>query len=80
MLLQVIVGAILSLVVLGLVIALVLKRAPLLFVADKLPGNLYGGADDVSDFVDGELEEGAVDAGERTTGPDDGSDRDGGAA
>lgn len=51
MLWQVVAGAVLSLVLLAVVITLVLKRAPLLFVADKLPGNLYGGADDVGDLV-----------------------------
>jgi hypothetical protein len=54
--LQVLVGAVLGLSGVVVLIAYVLKRRPLLFVADKLPGNLYGGADDVSDFVDGEIE------------------------
>lgn len=80
MLWQILLSALVSLVLLVVVIGLVLKRSPLLLVADKLPGNLYGGADDVSDFVDGELEEGAVDAGDGSAGgPDDGSGRDGGA-
>lgn len=57
MLWQIVLGAALALVGIAVVVGLVLKRAPLLFVADKLPGNLYGGADEVGDFVDGEPEE-----------------------
>ena len=53
MLLQVIVGAVLGLVVLVAVMSLLLKRAPLLFVADKLPVNLYSGADEVDELVTG---------------------------
>jgi hypothetical protein len=54
MLLQVIVGAILGLVLFVGVVVLVLKRAPVLFVADKLPGSLYGRAEGGADVVDGE--------------------------
>lgn len=43
MLVEVIAGAVLSLVILAAVIALVLKRAPAALVADKLPEDLYSG-------------------------------------
>lgn len=51
--LVVILSALLSLVVAAAIVAYLLKRRPLLFVADKLPGNLYSGADDVGDLVTG---------------------------
>lgn len=51
--LVVIASALLSLVLVAAIVAYVLKRRPLLFVADKLPGNLYSGADDVGDLMSG---------------------------
>ena len=53
MLAEVLVGAVVGLVVLVALVALVLKRAPLLFVADKLPDNLHSGADGVDELVTG---------------------------
>lgn len=53
MLLEVVVGAVAALVVLSAILFFALRRAPLLFVADKLPGNLMSGADEVDELVTG---------------------------
>jgi hypothetical protein len=50
MLIGVIVGAVISLLILVGLVALVLRRAPQTLVADKLPGNMYSGADEVEDL------------------------------
>ena len=66
MLVEVLVGAVVSLVLLVVIIGFAIRRAPLLFVADKLPENLHSGADEVGELVtgsDGEDEAG-LDAGE----------------
>ena len=66
MLAEVLVGAVVSLVLLVALIGTVLKRAPLLFVADKLPGNLHSGADEVSELITGSdsVDEAGLDTGE----------------
>jgi hypothetical protein len=53
MLVQIVVGGVLGLVLAAGLIYLVLTRAPFLFVVDKLPGKLYGGADEVNELVTG---------------------------
>lgn len=53
MLVEVLVGAVIGLVLLVVIVGIVLKRAPLLFVADKLPERLHSGADEVDELVTG---------------------------
>lgn len=53
MLIEVLVGAAISLVLLVVIVSSVIKRAPLLFVADKLPEHLHSGADEVGELVTG---------------------------
>jgi hypothetical protein len=53
MLIEVLAGAAISLVLLVVIIGFVIKRAPLLFVADKLPERLHSGADEADELVTG---------------------------
>lgn len=50
MLLEVVVGAVLSLLILVGLVALVLKRAPSALVADRFPERFYGQSDDVDEL------------------------------
>lgn len=67
MLIEVLVGAVISLVLLVVIVGFVVRRAPMLFVADKLPENLYSGADEMSELVTGSdgIDEAGLDAGEK---------------
>ncbi len=66
MLAEVIVGASISLVLLVVLIGTLLNRAPMLFVADKLPDNLHSGADEVGELFTGSdrIDEAGPDEGE----------------
>ena len=66
MLIEVVVGAVLGLVVLVGLVTVVLRRAPFLFVADKLPDNLHSGADEVGELFTGSdgIDEAGSDRGE----------------
>lgn len=46
-------AAVLGLMLAAVLVYLALTRSPFLFVADKLPGNLYSGADEVDELVTG---------------------------
>lgn len=61
-----IVGGLLGLVLAAGLIYLLLTRSPFLFVADKLPGNLVSGADEVDELVAGSdgVDEAGTDRGE----------------
>lgn len=67
MLIEVLVGAVIGLVLLVAIVSFVIKRAPLLFVADRLPEKLHSGADEVDELVTGSdgLDEAGLDAGEK---------------
>lgn len=64
---QVFVGAVLGLVLAGLLVYVVLTRAPRAFVADKLSVGLFSGADEVGELVSGSdgVDEAGPDAGTR---------------
>ena len=67
MLIEVLVGAAISLVLLVVIVGFVVRRAPMLFVADKLPENLHSGADEMGELVTGSdgIDEAGLDAGEK---------------